>query len=442
MTVAVTEYQSRRQQLLDYLQAQPGNAVAVIAGAQLVTRSNDTEYPFRQASDFYYLTGFNEPDALLILAPHLDQPVQLLCLPSDPHAEVWHGRRVGVDKAAELFGVDSANSVEHRERILQDCLSGVQSIHSLHHDKPLQRLLGKVCEQLAEQQRKQRLVPTQYHDLAPYMAERRLYKSAHELELMRQAANISVEAHKRAMTFAAPGRFEYQVAATLAHEFAMHGALHPAYGTICGSGANACILHYTENSDCLRDGELLLIDAGAEFQGYAADITRTFPVNGRFSGEQRALYEVVLEAQLAALAAAKPGATFAKLQECAAQVITQGLLDLGILSGSYSEHWEQASYRRFFIHGLGHWLGLDVHDVCTYERAGEAVTFAENMVLTVEPGIYIPRSMDDVHPRWHDIGIRIEDDIVITRTGCDNLTAATPKTVAEIEAWIQSSRAQ
>ena len=433
-------YQQRRQRLLDYLAQQAEPAVAVIASAALVTRSHDTEYPFRQNSNFYYLTGFNEPNALLILAPHLDQPVQLLCQPSDPAAEVWHGRRLGVEAAKQELGVDMAASIEHQNSYLKDALSGIHTVFSLHQDNHCQGLLKTVSEQLRAEQRKQRLVPTQFQDLHSYFAAARLIKDEHELALMRTAAAISVAAHKRAMTVAQPGRYEYQVAATLEYEFALAGALHPAYGTICGSGENACILHYTENTKQLQDGELLLIDAGAEYQGYAADITRTFPVNGRFTGEQRALYEVVLAAQHAALAEAKVGSDLIQAYNAAARVITEGLIDLKILHGSLVEHLERQSYRRFFIHGLGHWLGLDVHDDCTYQEQGEQIKFAPNMVLTVEPGIYIPASMTDVNERWHNIGIRIEDDIVITPSGHENLTADVPKTVEEIEQWIQNSR--
>lgn len=432
-----SEFQSRRQQILDFLQQQDEPAIAIIPSAQLATRSRDTEYPFRQDSDFYYLTGFNEPDALLVLQPDNDQPVQLFCQPSDPHAEVWHGRRLGVDRAPEALGVDGAYSIADADEHLFALLNGMHSVYTPHDKPELTQLLHELAAELRQTSKKGDRAPQAWHDLAPKLAQMRLVKSEAELELMRRAAAISVDAHKRAMRYTRPGVYEYQVAAELHHEFALQGAAGPAYGTICGSGENACILHYTENSSQLQDGDLLLIDAGAEFQGYAADITRTFPVNGRFSEPQKALYELVLAAQEAALATVKPGSNLPAAQEAAARTITQGLLDLGILTGSFEQHWKQTSYRKFFIHGLGHWLGLDVHDVGTYDVAGKKQKFAPGMVLTVEPGIYIPPGMPDVDARWHGIGIRIEDDVIITADGHENLTAGVPKTVAEIEQWMQ-----
>lgn len=432
------EFKQRREQLLAFLRKQKQSAIAVIPAASLQTRSRDTEYPFRQDSDFFYLTGFNEPDAVLILAPDADEPVQLFCQPSDPHAEVWHGRRLGIDRAVEALDVNAAFSIEQFEKLLPELLNGVHSVF-YPHDKPqLQQQLNTAADFLRSAPKKGYSAPIAWVDCNPQLANMRLIKSENELKVMRRAAEISVLAHQRAMRSTQPGRYEYQISADIQHEFAMHGALSPAYGIICGGGENACILHYTENSDVLRDGDLLLIDAGAEYQGYAGDITRTFPVNGRFSDTQKALYEVVLAAQEAALATLKPGSSLPKAQDAAAQAITHGLIDLGILKGSFAEHWEATSYRKFFIHGLGHWLGLDVHDVGTYDAAGKKRAFEPGMLLTVEPGIYIPPGMPDVDEKWHGIGIRIEDDCVITADGYENLTAGVPKTVAEIEQWMQN----
>lgn len=437
-TVSAATFKARRTALMKQLQKHaPEGAIAIIPAAPELTRSRDTEFPFRQDSDFYYLTGFNEPNAVLVLAPDCDVQEQLFCQPSDAHAEIWHGRRLGVAAAEAQINVDAAWSIDELNKRMPRLLNQMDTVfyaQGTYADFD-QRVLGWF-NLLRETPKKGDAPPRALVDLRPLVHAQRLIKQPEELALMRRSAEISVAAHKRAMLFAQPGRFEYQVAAELHHEFAMQGALHPAYGTICGGGENACILHYTDNSSELKDGDLILIDAGSEYQGYAADITRTFPVNGRFSDTQKALYEVVLAAQEAALAEAKPGGNLPAAHEAAARTITQGLIELDILSGSFSQNWENASYRQFFIHGLGHWLGLDVHDVGNYTEKGKPIRFKPGMVLTIEPGIYIPPDAD-VAERWRGIGIRIEDDIVITEQGHDNLTAAVPKTVAEIEAWLQ-----
>lgn len=427
----------RRQRLLAMLAEQDAACLAIIPSASLVTRSNDTEYPFRQNSDFFYLTGFNEPDAVLVLAPDAELPVQLFCQPNDPHAEVWHGRRLGTARAVAELQVDVAHSIDDLDEQLQFLMNGCKTVFcDLGNSEWLQHWQSLAAE-LASQRKQGNQAPRQWHDLAPWLHRERMVKSAAELELMRKAAAISVDAHKRAMRFVQPGRMEYQVAAEIHHEFAMQGASAPAYGTICGGGANACILHYTENSAELRDGDLLLIDAGAEYQGYAGDITRTFPVNGRFSETQKQLYEAVLRAQQAAFAVIKPGATLQQAHEAAARSITESLVALGILSGDVEEHWQAQSYRSYFIHGLGHWLGLDVHDVADELQNYKAIPFAPGMVITVEPGIYIPADDLEVAEQWRGMGIRIEDDVIITADGFENMTAAAPKTVEEIEAWMQ-----
>lgn len=438
VTLPRSEYQQRREALLQWLAEQPQTAIAIIPGASLQTRSNDTEYPFRQHSDFYYLTGFNEPDACLVLAPHADCQVQLFCQAKDPQQEVWHGRRLGTAAAVATLGVDVAYDADDLDAHLLHLFDGVELVFTDHDNQAFTAHCQELAVELRQQARRGVYPPSQWQHLSPWLHAQRLRKSESEIAVMREAARISVDAHKRAMRFAAPGRFEYQVAAELEHEFVMQGAAAAAYGTICGSGDNACILHYTENSAVMRDGDLLLIDAGAEYQGYAADITRTFPVNGRFSDDQRALYEWVLKAQEAALATVKPGSTLERAHEAAAFVITEGLVALGILQGKVNAHWQQASYRRFFIHGLGHWLGLDVHDVGQAPQTDKVLPFEPGMVITVEPGVYIPVDAEDIDPRWRGLGIRIEDDVVITADGYENLTDEVPKTVAEIEAWMQS----
>ncbi|MDN7125104.1 Xaa-Pro aminopeptidase [Pseudidiomarina sp. 1APP75-32.1] len=439
LTIPQSEFAERRARLLKRLAAQTHSAIAIVPSAELTIRSRDTEFPFRQDSDFFYLTGFNEPGAVLVLAPDSEMPVQLYCQPSDPHQEVWHGRRLGVALAVAELGVDVAHAIDELDDHLLPLLDGVHTVLIDHEKTEWLAHVQDLSAELRQSKKKGQQAPRAYADLSPWLHEWRLQKSPAELDIMREAARITVAAHKRAMRFAAPGRYEYQVAAELHHEFAFHGASAPAYGTICGSGENACILHYTENQDQLRDGDLLLIDAGAEYQGYAADITRTFPVNGKFSATQRQLYEVVLRAQEAAFATLKPGSHLQRAQQAAAKEITKGLVELGILQGEVTAHMEQGSYRRFFIHGLGHWLGLDVHDVGDYQKGEQLTALKPGMVLTVEPGIYIPADADDVEDKWRGMGIRIEDDVIITESGYENMTADVPKTVAEIEAWMQTN---
>lgn len=436
MFIPFSEFQQRREQLLKRLAATGTKAIAVLASAQLQTRSRDTEFPFRQDSDFYYLTGFNEPNALLVLVPHADHPVQLFCQPNDPQAEVWQGRRLGTERAVAELGVDYCASIEDVSQHLLRLLDGVERVYHDHQNERLtQQLLGAAAE-LRQAPKRGLQAPQGWLDLQPWLADMRMIKSEQELAVMRKAAAISVLGHQRAMRFAQPLRYEYQVAAEIHHEFAMHGALSPAYNTICGAGENACILHYTDNNAQLQDGDLLLIDAGAEYLGYAGDITRTFPVNGRFTPPQRDLYNVVLAAQEAALQTLRPGSDLAAALSAAGAQLTEGLYELGILQGSLAELQATQAYRPFMIHGLGHWLGLDVHDVGTYSSAGKNRTFEPGMVLTIEPGVYIPHGMPGVDSQWHGMGIRIEDNVIITASGYENMTSDAPKTVAEIEQWM------
>ncbi|RUO80802.1 Xaa-Pro aminopeptidase [Idiomarina tyrosinivorans] len=429
----IEEFQQRRAALLRQL---PKGSVAIVAAASEKTRSNDTEYPFRQNSDFFYLTGFNEPDALLLLANDAEQPVQLFCHDKDPQVEVWHGLRLGVENAVEQLGVDVAYSLDDIDSHLPELLNGSERVLILRGEEDQPELqLSYWLHSVREKARQGYQAPPIVEDLAPYLHNMRRSKSAGEQRMMRRAADISVAAFKRAMQFAKPGRYEFQVAAELHHAFAMEGAHQPAYGTICAGGANACVLHYTDNKDRLQDGDLLLIDAGGEYQGYAADITRTFPVNGRFTEPQRQLYQWVLDAQLAAIEVLRPGATLQQATDAAAKVLNRGLTQLGILDGDEQQNYEQKRWRKYFIHGLGHWLGLDVHDRGDYRNNGSNVKLAAGMVLTVEPGLYIPADAE-VEEQWRDIGIRIEDDILITANGHENLTAALPKTVEDIEAWL------
>jgi Xaa-Pro aminopeptidase len=349
--------------------------------------------------------------------------------------ELWNGYRVGPEGAVAYLGVDDAFPVDDLDEILPGLIEGTQRIYySMGHDDVFdQRVMGWV-NQIRRLVRTGAAPPADFTDLAFLLHEHRLIKSAAEIRVMRRAGEISAEAHARAMRECQPGRYEYHLEASIQHTFAEYGARFPAYSSIVGSGANACILHYTENNARLRSGDLVLIDAGCEFQGYAADITRTFPVNGQFTAEQRAIYDLVLEAQRAAIAKVKPGNTWNQPHDATVRVITRGLIKLGLLKGNERDLIKAEAYRDFYMHRAGHWLGLDVHDVGEYRVAGRWRQLESGMVLTIEPGIYIAPGNSRVAKRWRGIGVRIEDDVVVTDTGCDVLTKDVPKRAEEIEA--------
>ncbi len=427
----ISEFISRRTRLLS---AMTSNSVAIIPAAKELTRSRDTEFAFRQDSDFFYLTGFLEPDAVLVLTPGKDVETTLFCRPKDKMAEIWCGRRFGVERAKEEFGFDQTLSLDELDDQLLQLVNGNDTLYYgqgtyTEFDDQVWQLLSD----LRGGPKKGWQAPQTIIDVRSLVHEMRLFKSEAELEIMAKAGEISAQGHIRAMQFAKPGATEYQLEAEIHHHYAMNGARHPAYGTIVGGGDNANILHYTENSDVLCDGDLVLIDSGCELQGYAADITRTFPVNGKFSKSQAALYDLVLEAQLAALEMIKPGNTLKQAAEVTIKVLTQGLIDLGILSGDLTQLIEDEAYKAYYMHGLGHWLGLDVHDVGDYKQDEKDRPFAPGMVLTVEPGLYIAND-SNAPEQYRGIGIRIEDDVVVTATGYTNLTLGVPKTIAEIEA--------
>ncbi|MCC5852735.1 MAG: Xaa-Pro aminopeptidase [Alkalimonas sp.] len=429
----------RRQRLLAQL---PASSVAVIAAGHEQTRSRDTEYPFRPNSDFWYLTAFPEPDALLILTKDAAGKCSelLLCRDKDVEKEVWQGRRFGPEQAEQQFGITAA-SISEQQAQLATAMKGKQQLwFCFGDDDALLSQLNACQQQIRTMPRQSELAPQQQCNLRPLLSELRLLKDDYEISLMQQAASISADAHKAAMQLCRPGMQEYQLEACIQYHCAMLGARHAAYNPIVGGGENACILHYTENNAELCDGDLVLIDAGCEWQGYAADITRTFPVNGRFSQEQAALYQLVLDAQLAALSEIKPGSSFALATQACYRVLTEGLHRLGILQGELAELIEAEAVKPWMIHSLGHWLGLDVHDVGSYQPKGAVPEpgaknrpFEPGMVLTVEPGLYIAKG-SDTDPKWWGIGIRIEDDVLVTAEGHRNLTAAVPKTIAEIEA--------
>jgi Xaa-Pro aminopeptidase len=430
MTVNI--YQNRRERLLTSV---PNNSVVLVPAAVELTRSRDTEYPFRQDSDFFYLTGFNEPNALLILSKDNSGNTAslLLCRPKDQLAEIWQGRRLGPEQAKAVLGLDALPIAEMDAELL----TALNQKNTLFYAQgTYEEFDAKVAATLATLRlypKRGYAAPTVQQDLRPLTAEMRLFKDEDEIHQMRQAGYISAKAHKRAMQAAKAGVWEYQLEAHILHEFAMHGARFPGYNCIVGSGENGCILHYTDNSSQLQDGDLVLIDAGAEYQGYTADITRTFPASGTFSPEQAAVYQVVLNAQYAACAEVKPGNKFKDALDAACLVLTKGLLDLGILQGELEQLLKDNACKAYFIHGLGHWLGLDVHDVGAYKLAGEERPFAPGMILTIEPGLYIPTG-SPCDPKWWGLAVRIEDNLLVTAEGHDNLTELVPKEIAEIEA--------
>ena len=436
--ISAQEFIARQDRLL--AQCKP-NSVCIVPAAGLVTRSRDTEYTFRQDSDFWYLTGFEEPNSWLILSNHPrygESYRAMVVQEKDRSAEIWHGKRLGAEAALARFSLDEAFELHELEEALLASIQGQDNVYfSLGHNKAHDTLFTNALSTLRDAP-KESLAPGAVYDLRPILHEMRLFKSACEVAMMKAAGEISARAHKRAMQFASPGCFEYQLEAEIHHEFAMAGARSPAYSTIVGSGDNACILHYTQNNGQINDGDLILIDAGAEYQGYAADITRTFPANGKFTHAQREIYSLVLKAQKSVLDMLAPGVTLSQAMLHSAEIITQGLVDLGVLEGSVAENLENESWRHFYMHGLGHFLGLDVHDVGNYKVEGEDRPLKPGMVITIEPGVYISQD-SDAPDKYKGIGVRIEDDVVITATGVEILTSDVPKEIDEIEALMAKS---
>jgi Xaa-Pro aminopeptidase len=419
-----------------------GGAAAVIPAAPLVTHHADVEHAFRQNSDFWYLTGFDEPGAVALFLPHkTENPFVMFVAPKEPSAEVWNGFRWGCEGAVEQFGADLAHPIEELDQKLAGYLEGAEGIAFRvgRHPKVEPLVLAAWAQQLDRAPRSGSAALGLVAP-CPLLHELRLRKSPEELELMRLATRISAEAHELARQVARPGLNERQVQAVIEQHFLEQGARGPAYGSIVAGGDNACVLHYTANNSELKDGDLLLIDAGCSVNDYYnGDITRTFPINGRFSGEQRALYELVLAAQEAAVAAVGPGATAEGVHGTAVGVLVDGLLELGLLRGERDGLIEQGAYRHLYMHRTGHWLGLDVHDVGAYRLGEHPMTLEPGMVLTVEPGLYVsdrlpvPEGQPAIEKRWKGIGIRIEDDVAVTERGHENLTAAALKAAAAME---------
>ncbi|MDT8428664.1 MAG: Xaa-Pro aminopeptidase [Pseudomonadales bacterium] len=433
--VHITEAVRRRRELM--AQMEP-NSIALLASAPTRVRSNDTEYPYRQNSDFFYLSGFVEEQAVLALIPGRQQgEVVLFCQEKDKTRELWTGILLGPEQARTHLQVDDAFPIGDIDDILPGLIEGRERVYyAMGKDPAFDSQVMEWVKTIRAKVRMGAHSPGEFLMLDQLINEMRLIKSPAEIKLMEKAAAISVEAHKRAMRLCAPGLHEYDLEAELLHEFVRNGSRAVAYNSIVAAGRNACILHYVENTAALNDGDLVLIDAGCEFQYYAADITRTFPVSGRFSPEQKALYEIVLQAQLQAIACIRPGIPWDVPHNTTVRVITEGLLELGLLSGAVETLIETEAYKPFYMHRAGHWLGIDVHDVGDYKIDDKWRLLEPGMVTTVEPGIYVAPDNLDVPAQWRGIGIRIEDDVLVTRTGCRVLTAGAPKTVAEIEAFM------
>jgi Xaa-Pro aminopeptidase len=422
----------------DFMQHMDGG-IAILPTAPVRNRNRDVDFPYRPDSDFFYLTHFPEPEACAVLIPGRPQGEYILfCRERNAEKEIWDGRRAGIDGAREQYGADDAFPMDDIDEILPGLLENREKVfYGMGRFAGFdQKLLGWVNEVRAKA-RNGVHAPGEFVDPNHILHEMRLIKGPEEIRLMKRAAKISVSAHRRAMQTCRPGMYEYEVEAELQYEFRRGGAAFPAYPPIVGGGANACVLHYTENEAALRAGDLLLIDAGAEYDSYAADITRTFPVSGKFSGEQKALYEIVLAAQFAAIDEVRPGRHWNEPHDTAVRVLTQGLKDLGLLQGDVAGHIEKGDYKRFYMHRTGHWLGMDVHDVGDYKIDDAWRLLEPGMVLTVEPGLYIAGGAPDIDERWWNTGIRIEDDVLVTRDGNEVLTRDAPKTVADIEALMK-----
>jgi Xaa-Pro aminopeptidase len=431
-SVPKDEFARRRQQLARIMGR---DAIAILPAAPVQMRNSDVEHAYRQDSDFFYLTGFSEPEAVAVLMPGREQAEYILFVRErDAARETWDGRRAGPDGATADFGADDAFPIEDMDDILPGLIeSRAKVFYTMGaYTEFDQRMIGWVTG-LRAQVKQGGHSPLEIVALEHVLHDMRLFKSRAELDLMRAAARIACRAHMRAMQRCRPGLNEFEIMADIIHEFRSSNA-DTAYQPIVGGGENSCILHYRENDRPLNDGDLLLIDAGCEYQCYASDITRTFPVNGRFTAEQRAVYEIVLEANLAAIEKVRPGNHWNDPHDAAVRVVTQGLVKLGLLKGRAAALERDGAHRRFFMHRTGHWLGMDVHDVGDYKVGGEWRVFEPGMVLTIEPGIYIPASLRGVPRRFRNIGIRIEDDVVVTRRGAEVITARAPKDADEIEA--------
>jgi len=424
-----------RPQLAEFIKRMDQKSVAIIPAAREATRSNDTQYRYRQDSDFLYLTGFEEPESIAVIAPSREQKYTLFVRPRDPEREIWDGKRAGVEGARAEFGAEEAFPIAEFDEKLQDILDGASVLYYRLGVNP--DLDDRIIRQIARMRalnRKPIHPPRTIVDPATIVHEMRVFKSAEEIELMQRAADIAAEAHIEAMKAVRPGMNEFEVEALIEHYFRRHGASGPSYTSIVGAGANATVLHYISNNGGLRDGDLLLIDAGAEYKGYASDITRTFPINGRYTKAQREIYDLVLETQMACVEMVRPGTTHDELKSHSIEMLTEGMVRLGLLKGEPKELIKEKKHEQFYMHGLGHMLGLDVHDVGLYYFDKESRALEPGVVMTVEPGLYISPATKDIPEQYLGIGVRIEDDVLCTTNGPRVLTSKVPKNADEIEA--------
>jgi Xaa-Pro aminopeptidase len=431
------EFAARRRAFMSLMRQK---SIAILPSAQEHIRKSDTQFKFCQNSDLHYLSGFPEPESVVVLIPNRPEgEFVLFCRERDRAREIWDGYRCGPEQANERFNTDDAFPIGDIDDILPGLIEGRERVYysmGRHPDFDSQML--DWLRTIRSHVKIGATPPNEFVDLNHLLHDLRLFKSKAEIKLMQASGKISAQAHIKAMQICKPGMYEYQLEATIVHHFLMNGAQAPAYNSIVGGGANGCILHYVENDAVLRNGDLVLIDAGCEFNGYAADITRTFPVNGTFTNEQKAIYQIVLDAQKAAIDISVPGTRWNEPFDLTKRIITQGLVDLGLLLGDIDELIEAEAYKEFYMHTAGHWIGLDVHDVGDYKVGGEPRVLEPGMALTVEPGIYIAPDNLKVDAKWRGIGIRIEDDIVVTKTGNINLTKSVPKEIDEIEALMAS----
>jgi Xaa-Pro aminopeptidase len=423
-----------RPQLAEFMRRMDPKSVAIIPSAREATRSNDTQYRFRQDSDFLYLTGFEEPEAIAVVAPAREQKYTLFVRPRDPEREIWDGRRAGVEGAKNEYGADEAFPIVEFDEKLQEILDGAEKLYyRLGVNPDLDDTIIRQIARMRALNRKPIQPPQTIIDPATIVHEMRVLKSPEEIEIMQRAADIAAEAHVEAMKAARPGMKEYEIEALIEQIFRRLGAAAPAYTSIIGAGPNATILHYINNDGELRDGELLLIDAGAEYRGYASDITRTFPISGRYTKAQREIYDLVLEAQTSCVEMVRPGTTHDQLKSHSIEVLTKGMVRLGLLKGDPAELIKEKKYEQFYMHGLGHMLGIDVHDVGRYYYDKESRALEPGVVMTVEPGLYINPNTKDIPEQYLGIGVRIEDDVLCTSNGPRVLTNKVPKKAEEIE---------
>ncbi|MDC0545256.1 Xaa-Pro aminopeptidase [Gammaproteobacteria bacterium] len=415
------------------------DSVIIVSAASVKSRISDTEYSYRQDSNFYYLSGYEEPESLILIRPNQDKErFVIFCRDRDPLREQWDGFRTGQEGVIQDYGADAAYSINSIDEIMPKLLEGAKNIYfSMSAPCGVDAKISSWVEDIRKNTRSGAEPPQNLLSLDSILHEMRLIKESDEMDLMKKAANITTEAHIRAMQSVRPGMYEYQLEAEYLYAFNKNGARSPAYNSIVGGGNNSCILHYVENNAELKDGDLVLVDAGCEYQYYASDVTRTFPVNGKFSPEQREIYSIVLEAHKQSMEQAKPGNKWNLMHEKSVEVIVEGLLSIGLLQGSRDEIIDKGEYSKFYMHRIGHWLGMDVHDVGSYKQDGDWRPLEEGMVMTVEPGIYILDSMEGVDDKWKGIGVRIEDDIAITESGFEILTPDVPRTIEEVEQTVQ-----